>query len=156
MSAKVPYIFLFAIVIIVSLCVGWFRLRKLRKGTSNFENELKQFGRREIVKFSDCEIKSREYNEEVPNDPFPSELKIVDSLFGHISNEESIVRTVSILICKIADKDGVVREFRSESIYLPLEMLRYRLEIKQETYIYIDKSNPNRYYFDLAFLGLGA
>jgi hypothetical protein len=43
-------------------------------------------------------------------------------------------------------------EFRSELIEMPVERLRFAMEMSPQTAIYVDKNNWNLYYFDLSFI----
>ena len=129
----------------------FFKYRKA-KGINSVLSELKLKGKKIMVSFPDCEIKTREYYEEETSDSLPSRVEMLDSLYDQEQLHKKNKKVVSVLVYKYADPAGKEVVFRSEVIEMPLERLRYILDNRKQTTIYVDESNWNRYYFDLGFL----
>jgi hypothetical protein len=65
---------------------------------------------------------------------------------------QKVETTVSILMYTYTSANGEKYSFRSDPIFKPVEVIRYRMEQQQTATIYVDPNNPDNYYFDLEFL----
>lgn len=137
--------------IIFKLVSLYFKYRKAKKANHGL-SDLKVKGKKIVVQFQDCEIKTREYVDTEPSDSMPSQIEMLDSLYDRNRSHDGVKKVVSALIYKYTDSLGKKVEFRSEVIEMPIERLRFILESKMQTTIYVDENNWNRYYFDLGFL----
>ena len=118
---------------------------------SNYLKKLKTHGEKIEVNLSDCEIKSNSWTDQKPryND---SRIEFLNTISGHA--DKNIAATdvnLSTAIYRI-NRLGKTRIFESGTIALDEVTLRMLFEVHGRTIIYIDKDNPEYYYFDLEFL----
>jgi hypothetical protein len=131
----------------------------LTRFSDNFSREIKA-RRREIqrlkvsgekikVDLTKCEVLGNSYSEEQVISH--SQLAGLSS----ISNPDSNIRRVSVkqsvFECKF-EVNGETLTFQSPTLNKDRITLQFLLEHQKETYIYIDKGNPDNWYFDLEFL----
>ncbi|MDF2193460.1 hypothetical protein [Paraflavitalea sp. CAU 1676] len=139
MTKFIIFIIIFALAFVWYFVSGLIRRRKLIRQnniTRAGQELLKETGIKIVVYFKDCAIRTNEY--------FP------DLQPNETSNSEQ--RTVSVIICIQKDTTGKIREYISDSIEMPIESLRLRLESKKYTSLYVNKKDNDQYYFDLDFI----
>lgn len=151
MTAFVLYMFIALIVIVVGLVWGVARYKKLTSGKPASDISLKEYGRQLKVNFEDCEIKTRKYFEERETNLIPTQMEMLDSIYNTKNDVDKVEKEVSVIIYKDKSSDKIV-EYRSDPIYLPEIKLKYILEEKGSTIIYVDPMNPGKYFFDVSFL----
>lgn len=151
MNKFLGYAIVFLGVVVIVLISKILNYRKSSKPNKSLL-DLKKNGEKLTIQFEDCEIKTREYFEATSSDSFPTRIEMLDSLYNPNRSYEGTKKVISVLIYKYKDSTGKSMEFRSDSIEMPLETLRYILVNRKTTTIFFDKANWNRYYFDLGFV----
>jgi hypothetical protein len=145
------YIIVFGSIIIGSIISALWKYRKRKQGNKYWE-KLKKEGKPIQVHLKDIDIKTNEYNETPVHDSIPSRIEMLDGLSRSGGADGTIKKAVSVLLYRYKKPNGELVMFRSETIEMPIESLRLRMEHINETTIYVDENNWNRYYFDIEFL----
>lgn len=148
----IPYFIFFLFLVVIGIAVSLYKVKKAQRATQiNHDISLKKEGKRILVDFSQCEIKSRVFYEDLKHDNFPTWIEIIDSL-GHKNNREKKIRkeVSEILFEHVSGTKKYI--YRSNPIYMPETTLRFKLLTKGSTHIYVDSDNESRYFFDLEFL----
>jgi hypothetical protein len=76
-----PYLFLFIVVIIGGVILGWLKYKK-QDTNRRSEIPLKKTGKSIIVYFDKCVIKTRDYFEEAASNTMQSRVDMLDSLYN--------------------------------------------------------------------------
>ncbi len=151
---------------LICFLIGWISLRsnartrdKGGKQIMKMINQLKESGEKIRVELAKCEIKSNDYSEE--KDRYPSgilatsyerDVQVWNYILGdEIKNTEMVDIYQSVLIYQSTymNKD---KTFISGIIPIEHTTLLFKLDNQKDTFIYIDKQDPSKYYFDLDFL----
>ena len=134
-----------------------------QKQITEIIKDLKENGEKIIVDLNKCELKSNSYTEERERYGHQNELltlgleREIQSLNamggGSMRNIEQveILQTV-IIYSKLNSKTGVTEKFISRVINKDETTLSFYLDRQKQTTLYVDKTNRQRYYFDLDFL----
>jgi hypothetical protein len=124
----------------------------LNNQVNSWKQRLKQNGEKIAVAFNDCEIKNNFYYDEVLR--HTSEARSYNSIAGqdHLNTQREY-RNASVVVYKYTNlRTGTTHTFSSEVIQKDKLTLSVLMEMKQNTFIYIDKANPDLYFFDMDFL----
>lgn len=114
-------------------------------------DELKLNGEKIKVDLSICEIKSNDYIEEQEITAY-SNIKGWNVMGGEeMKNVKNVTIYQRVIIYKHKNKENI-ETFESNVFNIDNDSLLIKLYDRKETYIYVDKNNRERYYFDLAFL----
>jgi len=148
---------------------GWYFLRygpsvkdsKEMKRLHKLIDDLKANGEKIRVYFSECEIKTNNYSEERERYGGPNELTTLaiereiqawNAIGGHgDKNVKRVDVHQSVLVFKY-ENNGQTETFYSGIIPKEIITLRFKLDEKKETTLYVDRKDRSRYYFDLDFL----
>src|SRR5688572_8923781 len=84
---------------VVSFLLNYRKTRKVNKALS----DLKGKGKKIVVQFQNCEIKTREYFDTEPSDSMPSRAEMIDALFDASRPNEGIKKVISVIIYKYQD-----------------------------------------------------
>ena len=167
----IPYPFLFWLLGLGMFWGGFLFLRytpptsyiNAQKQITEIIKDLKENGEKIIVDLNKCELKSNSYTEERERYGHQNELltlgleREIQSLNamggGSMRNIEQveILQTV-IIYSKLNNKTGVTEKFISRVINKDETTLSFYLDRQKQTTLYVDKTNRQRYYFDLDFL----
>ena len=98
------------------------------------------------IPFDQCEVKSREYNEEIVQSDMPSRIQIADALGGNNIPTSHVIE-VSVILYRLKESSGRSVEFRSPLIEGAVEALRYGLSEKKNTIIYVDRKDEKQLLF---------
>jgi len=139
--------FIFAIVIFLVKFLN--RSIKDRQKSKEI-NWLIQNGKVVVVSLANCSIKSGQ-NYDSRQVGIPSQIEMADGLFGK-NREGSIVSEVSYIVYEMPEDGKNSRRFVSQPIFMPGELLRYKMDQNDSVKIYIDPKYPSRYFFDVRFL----
>jgi len=139
---------------IVLLIVGVLLLRIIWVTTKkseykNLQTEIDAFKSKAdkiLVKLDDCKIIMNNYSEHIDTIESNSEL-----IFDSIKKNENRNVNQAVLIFE-KHRKGQTEKYTSQTIYTDEITLRLLLQKQKETFIYFDKSNRNRYYFDIDFI----
>lgn len=167
----IPYPFLFWVLGLSMLFGGLLLLRyapapkelSIRKQVKKLIADLKENGEKIQVDLSKCEIKEYNYVEERERYGHKNELLTLDIEReiqswnaiggGSVRNvgQVQVMQTVIIFI-NTSSRTGQTEEFISRVISKDKITLSFYLYKQQQTLLYVDKTNRQRYYFDLDFL----
>lgn len=167
----IPYPFLFWLLGLSMLFGGLLLLRyapapkelSIRKQVKKLIADLKENGEKIQVDLSKCEIKEHNYVEERERYGHKNELLTLDIEReiqswntiggGSVRNvgQVQVMQTVIIFI-NTSSRTGQTEEFISRVISKDKITLSFYLYKQQQTLLYVDKTNRQRYYFDLDFL----
>lgn len=122
-------------------------------------NLLKESGEKIKTDFSKCEIKSNDYSEEqdrfgtgILATSYENDIQAWNTLLGdEMANVKMVDIYQSVLIYK-QNYQGAYRTFVSGIIPTEHTTLLFKLDNQKTTFIYVDKNDPTKYYFDLDFL----
>jgi hypothetical protein len=146
---------------------GWILLRSIPKGKNWVDTKqirkmvkiLKEQGEKIKVDLSKCEIKSNDYSEEqerfgtgILATAYENDIQTWNTLLG---DEMANVRTVEIyqsILIYNHNYMGKDRAFISGIIPTEHTTLLFKLDNQKTTFIYVDKNDSQKYYFDLDFL----
>jgi len=142
------------IVIVVAVVISLIKImskifherRKLRATMHLIKN-----GRVIKVQLQDCEIKTNQHYPQKEGSSIPSQVEMADGLFGGRTTDTE-PSMVCYLIYTFRKFDGKDCRFISPPIFMSIELLRFHLESKRYTNIYIDPSDSDKYFFDIRFL----
>lgn len=125
--------------------------------------DLKQNGDKIQVDLTQCEIKEHNYAEEREryghSNPllslgFEQQIQAWNAIGGGASRnvEQVQVKQAVIVFNYQNDQTGKAEKFISRVIPKDKITLSFYLDKQKQTYLYVDKTNSNHYYFDLDFL----
>ncbi|MBV4359226.1 hypothetical protein [Pinibacter aurantiacus] len=167
----IPYPFLFWLSGFALFGIGVWLLRNtpsaaeenIQKRLAEAVSDLKENGEKIRIDLTECEVKEHNYIEERekekgPNDPLF--LAIEQSIysgntgtgFDKPSFEQVQVKQTVIVFSRYNSRTGLTDKFVSRVIPKDKVSLSFYLDQQKHTFLYVDKSNPARYYFDLDFL----
>ena len=162
----IPYPFLFYLAGLAMFIVGLLLLRNtptskeliLKKQIE----DLKANSDKIYVDLLQCEIKENNYTEEqdklgksngLLTYGFEQEIQLLDALSRPKRNfEEAQINQTVIIYNYQNNRTGKAEKFVSRIINKDRITLSFYLEKQNNTTLYVDKVNRDRYYFDLAFL----
>lgn len=103
-----------------------------------------------LVKFDDCEIKSLNYVKQEDGTRYRrfAVLDVMDTYSGDIEK----VEVVQSIVEYETERFGEKITYYSPMIYKDRVTLGFLLLRQKETYLYVDRDNRFRYYFDFEFL----
>jgi hypothetical protein len=111
---------------------------------------LKVTGDKVKVTIDNSEVKSRTFQRELISDGFPNRMEMIDGLYD--SNRNYKTKEVQqTYIVAYKQYSGKTYKFVSQATPQSAEILRQYLITNNGVDLYIDKGNPNNYYFDLPF-----
>ena len=121
--------------------------------------QLKKNGERIIADLSKCEIKSNDYSEEKERftsgalgTSYESDIQALNHLLGdEMANVKTVEIYQSVLIYK-HNYMGKIKTFIGGIIPIEGSTLLFKLDNQKTAYIYVDKQDAWKYYFDLDFL----
>ncbi len=167
----IPYPFLFWL---LGLAMFWGGLLFLRYTPSTKEinaqkqlteiiNDLKENGEKIQVDLMKCELKEHNYIEEKEKYGHKNELLTLDIEReiqgwnalggGSMRNVEQVqIKQTVIIFLKPNIRSGQTEKFISRVIPKDKITLTFYLDKQKQTTLYVDKTNRERYYFDLDFL----
>jgi hypothetical protein len=130
-----------------------------KKEIRKMVDQLKENGDKIIVDLLKCEIKSNDYSEEqdrftsgILATSYESDIQAWNNLLGdEMANVKmvDIYQTVLIYRHHYMSQD---KTFISEIISTEHTTLLFKLDNQKTTFIYVDKQDSSKYYFDLDFL----
>ncbi|MGN6495708.1 MAG: hypothetical protein ACTHLE_27200 [Agriterribacter sp.] len=150
MTTVYMYLFIGVTILIIGLILGAIKYKK-QSSKFNLDIPLVKTGKQLIINFADCEIKSRRYFEEKQGSVWPSRTEIMDGFYDNRKEPVKIEKEVSVILYR-RPMLGRILEYKSDPVYISEAILRNILDEKRTTIIYVDRENPNKYYFDLSFL----
>jgi hypothetical protein len=116
-------------------------------GLANKDN-LKQTGEKVRVTLEDCVVKTRSHQKEVQND-YPLDIRMLDSLYDSNRNYKTTeVQQTYIVYYKTFG--NTTYKFVSQAINTNSDALKRFIESQNGIDLYIDKTNPKNYYYDLS------
>ena len=127
--------------------------RQAEKYIDKLKDELRQNGEKIMVNFSECEIKENFYYEEVDK-VHSSKAQSLNAMIGQdFRNVENQSRYASVLQYKYDNpRTGTLQIFTSGVITKDKISLGFLLAEHKTTFVYVDKKDPEKYFFDLDFL----
>ena len=131
---------------------------KLHKKMRSLIGELKQNGNKLTVVLDDCEIKENNYIEaqDAYKDKTDLELMLTPNIVmmynsskAAATKDKPILQTVAVYKTMYLGKE---KTFYSPTIAKDKENLLFKFFAQKTTTIFIDKNNPDNYYFDVEFV----
>jgi len=119
----------------------------------NFKKEIEKFklnSEKIPVDLNNCLIKTNNYTEQIEKES-GYRAQTLDALYDSSKNVESVNVYNAVLIFE-TEINGQKEKFYSPTINKEEITLRFLLDRQKETFIYVDKGNRKRYYFDIEFL----
>lgn len=167
----IPYPFLFWLLGLAMFWGGLLFLRytpstkevKVQKEIAAIINDLKDYGEKIQVDLTVCELKEHNYIEEKEKYGHTNELLTLDIEReiqawnviggGSMRNVEQVqINQTVIIFFKLNIRSGQTEKFISRVIPKDKITLSFYLDKQKLTTLYVDKTNRERYYFDLDFL----
>jgi len=102
------------------------------------------------VDLNNCKIRINNYTEQVEKVK-SYKAQTFDAFYDSSKNIENVNINQAVLIFE-TDKFGQRAKYFSPTIYKDEITLRFLLDRQKETFIYVDRDNRSKYYFDLEFL----
>jgi hypothetical protein len=124
-----------------------------KKEKQNFKSEIdrfKQSADKIKVNLSDCEIISNNYTEQVEKVK-SYKAQALDSIYDSGKNIEQVDINQTVIVYKTTQY-GQKEQFNSSTINKDRITLNFLLAKHKETYLYVDRNNRQKYYFDIEFL----
>jgi hypothetical protein len=124
-----------------------------KKEKQNFNSEIdrfKQSADKIKVNLSDCEILSNNYTEQVEKVK-SYKAQALDSIYDSGKNIEQVDINQTVIVYKTTQY-GQKEQFNSSTINKDRITLNFLLAKHKETYLYVDRNNRQKYYFDIEFL----
>lgn len=109
-----PYLFLLIGVIIGGVIFGWLKYKK-QDTNRRSEIPLKKTGKRIIVYFDKCVIKTRDYFEGATSNTMPSRIDMLDSLYNPNQEMNKIKKSVSVIVFNWMDGSGRASKLNLEA-----------------------------------------
>lgn len=159
--------FLYWLVGLFFLLIGWAILRytppineQLRKEqVAKMISDLKINGEKIKIELSKCELKSNDYSEEreIPSDKalttsYTNDMKAINILTGNEMDNVQIVNVFQSILIYNNKYMGKTETFTSGIIPTEHTTLLFKIASQKTTFIYVDKLDRSKYYFDLEFL----
>jgi hypothetical protein len=147
------YILSIGIVVLGFFVVRNNRSRKLKVEKENLNAEIEEFkmhADKLLVDLNACEIITNNYTEHIERSK-SSRAQALDFVYDSSYNVEDKDVLQSVIFYE-TEHEGKKEKFYSHTMYKDEVTLRIKFDRQKETYIYIDKFNRERYYFDLEFL----
>jgi hypothetical protein len=111
-------------------------------------DRIKQTGDKIKVTLESCEVKSRSYQEENINTYFATRIEMVDGLYD--SNRNYKIREIQqTYIVYYKKYRNITYKFVSQAVSQSADTLKSYID-KQGVVLYVDRTNPKNYYFDLS------
>ena len=165
----IPYPILFYLLGFVLFIVGIILLRKTptikeQKNTEKLNDEIQNLisqGKKIEIDLSKCVIKENNYIAEVDKYNSGSYLTTLDLerniqatniLLGKSIDNTERVQVYQTVLVFTADLNGKTTKFVSRTLPFDRVNLMFKLDKQKETALYVDKTDPSKYYFDLSFL----
>ncbi len=167
----IPYPFLFWLIGLALFWGGFLFLRytpstkdiSVQKQITTLIEDLKENGEKIQVNLTECELRENNYIEEKEKYGHKNELLTLDIereiqglnalAGGSMRNVEQVqIKQTVIIFSKLNIRSGKTEKFISRVIPKDKITLAFYLEKQKQTTLYVDKSNRERYYFDLDFL----
>ncbi|GAB2677801.1 hypothetical protein GCM10027036_34410 [Flavihumibacter cheonanensis] len=167
----IPYPFLFWLLGLIMFWGGFLFLRytpstnelNIQKQVRDVISDLKVNGDKIKVDLTKCELKEHNYTEEREKYGHKNELLTLDIereiqgwdalSGGAMRNVEQVQVTQTVIIYSyLNNRTGQTEKFISRVIPKDKITLTFYLDKQKETTLYVDKTNRERYYFDLDFL----
>jgi hypothetical protein len=167
----IPYPFLFWLSGLAMFWSGFLFLRytpstnelTVQKQIATVIKELKENGDKIKVDLTKCELKEHDYTEERDRYGHENELLTLDIEReiqgwnalggGAMRNVEQVQATQTVIIYSyVNNRTGKTEKFISRVVPKDKITLTFYLDKQKETTLYVDKTNRERYYFDLDFL----
>jgi hypothetical protein len=126
------------------------RDRKVRQNLKAEINNFKLTADKIKVDLNNCKIRANNYTEQVEVVK-NYKAQAFDALYDSSKNIANVNINQAVLIFE-TDKYGEKERYFSPTIYKDEVTLRFLLDRQKETYIYVDRDNRSKYYFDLEFL----
>jgi len=154
----IPYTIIWYFAGILCAIVGFLLVKsgltsRDRKVTQDLKAEIDKFkstADKIKVNFNDCKIRTNNYTEQVEKVK-NYRAQAFDAMYDSSKNIENVNVNQAVLIFE-TENYGQKEHYYSPTIYKDEITLRFLLDRKKETNIYIDRDNRGRYYFDLEFL----
>jgi hypothetical protein len=124
--------------------------RRRDKEKEKLVSKFKANSEKILVDFDKCEIISNNYVEEVETESFNNN-QAWEALYDSERNVKKVEVNQARLLFE-ADRFGTKEKFYSSMICKDEITIRFLLAKQKETFIYIDKNDKDRYYFDLDFI----
>jgi len=161
----IPYPWLIYVSGILCFLFGFFLLRKTPTTNQNnimerakaFVNDLKENGEKLTVNLDNCEIKENHYYQEPDNFKNASDLELVTAndliylynKFNYVPTDNQTYQSVAVFK---TNYKGQERTFYSPTISKDKDNLLFKFGAQKTTTLYIDKSDSEKYYFDISFV----
>jgi hypothetical protein len=113
-------------------------------------HHLKVTGDKVKVTIDNLEVKSRTFQQELISDGCPNRMEMLDGLYDSDRNYKT-KEVQQTYIVTYKQYGGKTYKFVSQATTQSPEILREYLITNNGVDLYIDKENPNNYYFDLPF-----
>jgi hypothetical protein len=113
-------------------------------------NNLKLTGDKVRVNLGNSEVKSRTFQQEVINDRIPTDMEMIDALYdsNRSYKTDEIQQTYIVFYKQYGNK---TYKFISHATMQSPELLKGYMYDQNGIDLYVDKENPNNYYFDFSF-----
>jgi hypothetical protein len=169
-GSLIPYPWVFFLLGITMLLSGYLFLRyapspkdtAARNRLSQLIADLRANGEQIRVDFNTCSIRGHDYRQALSargTDSLLIDLTAPDTLtrlLDHLDNAGNNgmqeVRQSVIVFQHTDTRTGAVEKFVSPILAKDDKTLSFYLDCQQQTTLYVDRTNRNLYYFDLAFL----
>lgn len=110
---------------------------------------LKQNGKIIVVALDDCIVKTGQLAAE-QSSTLPSQVEMVDGLFGRGANGETVTQ-VAYIVYEWRKDGKLIGKFVSQPFSWPEETLRYKMEQARTAKLYVDPNDSSSYFFDINF-----
>ena len=128
----------------------------INEATNQWIDYLKTSGEKIPVEFSQCEIKENAFFENSQKNISKSEAygEIYKAVFKEPEYNSTQRSSSAAIVCYTYEnpKSGIIETFISSPVAKDSITLSFLLEEKKSTFIYVDRNNRNKYFFDLDFL----
>jgi hypothetical protein len=161
----IPFPIIFYLIGFSMIIAGFFILRKTPKieqiklieKAEKLKAELKANGQKIEVDLNDCEIKENHYFEKPDYSKNYTDFELINfyelAMFYETikgtKNDSEIKQ--SVILTKI-QLNGLEKKVRSSMLPYDRVKLMFSFNEQKKTYVYIDKSDSEKYYFDFEFL----
>lgn len=112
---------------------------------------LKLTGDKVRVTLEAAEVKTRSYQKEITNTGLPSRIETIDAFYDSNRNykTEEILQTYIVFY---KEYNGKMYKFISQATPQSSDAVKWYIEQQKGIDLYVDKNNPENYYFDLPYL----
>jgi DNA-binding ferritin-like protein len=116
----------------------------------NLADRLRATGELVKVTLDNSEVKARTFQQEATTSAFPSRMEMLDSLGGRTTNIiTEIQQTYIVLYRTYGDR---TYKFTSRAMAQDTLTIKRYMETNGSINLYVDRTNPTQYFFDLPFL----